>query len=177
LNESGTTIDLISALGRLLCDGSLREAFRADPASVATELRIRESDRESLLQLAPEDLEIQAGVLLRKRFEAVRFMIPETCEQLGDSAWKLFREYSTPKWPAGQSASSRDADQFLRWLQRRRIPCVPREWNWLQFALSGKKLSLHWIRRHTGNKRPSAIQILWRSSAERLREMIFYLRL
>ena len=83
-------IDFVTALGRVLHDGSLRDAFVADPVAFVRGLGLAEADRDRFLRLVPADLEFQARVLLRKRFVLVRDILPRTCENLGDEAWPEF---------------------------------------------------------------------------------------
>ena len=64
-------IDFITALGRVLQDGALRDAFALDPLALARRLDLRERDQPLFLQLDPADLEFQARVLVRKRFVLV----------------------------------------------------------------------------------------------------------
>src|SRR4051812_929882 len=75
-------IDFSTALGRLLRDAALREQFARDPALVAALLQVRDGERAEFAALSPEEIEVQATILLRKRFDAVRRLIPVTMERL-----------------------------------------------------------------------------------------------
>src|SRR5947209_20154994 len=76
--------DFITTLGRLLRDGNLRDAFAANAAATADFLGLSDAERSAFLSLKPDDLEFQARVLLRKRFEAVQRLLPLTCASLGE---------------------------------------------------------------------------------------------
>ena len=102
-------VDLVTALGRLLGNAAMREAFAANPQALASELQLREGDRDLFLQLRPAELEFQARVLLRKRFDLVQAVLPRTCANLGTVAWVLFREYGESRPPTrGEPEQSRD---------------------------------------------------------------------
>jgi hypothetical protein len=119
LNESGT-IDLVTALARLLSDPVLRRDFARDRETLATELKIRPSDRPVFLQLVSEHLEFQAALLLRKRFEPIQHLIPATLSTLPESGWPLFRQYATTG--TGKASASRDALDFLIFLRTSGLP-------------------------------------------------------
>ena len=91
-------IDFTTALGRLLRHGSLREAFAADTSAVAEQIGVRTEDRDAFCALSPEELEVQADILLRKRFGLVEPLLPGTCASLGDDAWASFRQYARSCW-------------------------------------------------------------------------------
>ena len=136
-------IDLSTALGRLLCDGDLREDFRADPAATLASLELTEEDRLTLLALSPEDLEHQSLILRRKRFDLVRRLIPQTCARLEGNGWPPFQAYSHGEWPSGED---KDAAAFLEYLGKTsQRPNFPGEWNLLRFLTSPRKLSLHLV--------------------------------
>ena len=172
-------IDFITALGALLRDGALRDVLAADPRAAAARLNLRESDRAALAQLVPADLEFQADVLLRKRFNLVRRIIPETCRLLGAEMWPAFHAYARVNWPPRERAAAHDAHDFCRHLQRHHPDCVcEAEWNRLRFVHAESRFALHWIRRQpTRHQSKHAVQLLLRLGQRRWREIIFYLRL
>ena len=179
LNASVATIDLITALGRLLHDGALRDALATNPQAVALQLGIREDDRSALIRLIPEDLEFQARVLLHKRLDAVRRILPETFRQLDGNSWPSFHQYARTNWPTGDDSRVVDAYEFCRHLKQ----CSPEslcaaEWNRLQFGLSKKRLALHWVHRPTtAKKNILALQVFLRVRTMRCHEIILYCRL
>ena len=71
-------IDFITALGRWLRDGRLRDAFAVNPQTVAEQIKLTANDWPGFLQLRAADLEFQARILLRKRFDLVQQLLPET---------------------------------------------------------------------------------------------------
>lgn len=168
-------IDFITALGQLLSDGALRDALAADPHAVAARLDLRESDRAALVQLVPADLEFQADVLMRKRLNVVRHIIPETCRALGSETWPLFRAYARHHALARESSAASDAHDFCRDLhQHRPSDLCQGEWNRLRFAFSRRRFALHLIRRRAVRwQSRHALQFFLRLG-QHWREMTFY---
>ena len=174
-----TEIDFITALGRLLRDGSLRDAFAVNPEAVAAQMNLRGNDKQPFLQLIPEDLEFQARILLRKRFELVRPLMPETLRRLGENCWLHFFEYARTNWPTESRAALQDAFQFCQRLVQQTPEAVSEsEWSRLQFALSEKHLAIRWYLLETicGKARPM-IQIFCRGRSLKWRECLFTLGL
>lgn len=172
------TIDLITALGRLLRDGALRDALALNPASVVAKLDVREIDRQAIMQLIPEDLEFQARALLRKRLDAIRQLVPETCRRLGQEAWPAFHRYARTQWPAGRNPAVQDAYEFSRYLKNHHAGSLcGMEWNRLQFAQSRNRLSLRWVRRQAAAKAVGPmIQVFLRSRPEVWHELLLQFR-
>lgn len=166
-------IDFITAFGRLLRDGSLRDNFARNPELVALQLDVMASERASLLKLIPEALEFQALVLLRKRLDVVRNIIPETCRRLQESEWPVFSEFARNYWPSDAKPIGTDAHEFCRYLKLCRPGRVnPAEWHRLEFAFSHRCLAIHRIRQPlSGPKEKSFLQIFVRVSAERWHEI------
>lgn len=139
-------MDLITALGRLLHDGRLRDAFAAAPNDVMERLGVRAADRRSLLAISPVELECQAKVLLRKRFDAIAHFIPETISILGERAWPAFQDYGRQYWPEGANKELQDVTQFMRHCTRLyRNDVSVRELNKLAFISSRRLAGLHWV--------------------------------
>jgi len=110
-------IDFVTALGRLLDNPALRQAFRADPVMVVHGLAVREDDREALEKLAPDDLEFQASILLRKRLETIQRRLPVMCSRLDERLWDTFVNYSQSE-RAPENASSNDVPGFAEYVAR-----------------------------------------------------------
>jgi len=87
-------IDFITAFGRLLRDGNLRDVFALNPQHAGRQIYLRESDLPAWLQLDPADVEFQAEVLLRKRLDLVKWFAPETCRRLDKKLWPVFRQFA-----------------------------------------------------------------------------------
>ena len=168
--------NFITALGRLLRDGALRDAFATQPNVVVEQLGLAAAERAALLALVPADLEFQARVLLRKRLDALRPVIPQTCRELGAQLWPRFLEYARESWPDGDNRAARDAFGFCRFLEPRRPAALcEAEWNRLQFALAQRRFAIHRVRWQSrlGKIRP-ALQLLLRPAPNRWREWLIY---
>jgi hypothetical protein len=172
-------IDSITALGRLLRDGLLRDVYAAQPAQTIQTLDVAESERIALLNLCPKELEAQAQVLLRKRFEIVSKLIPQTCANLGNHAWPLFAEYARSSWPSGAAAVVMDADQFCRFLVPARQLSVSRsEKNRINFCLGKKKMAVHSATDLLIRNRPrKGIQVFLRRNPSTWSEYVIYFAL
>jgi len=170
------TIDLITALGRLLSDGSLRDAFAADPLAVAAAFGLRENDLATFTRLAPDDLEFQALVLLRKRFEAVRRVIPSTCSRLGGKGWARFQAYARMHRFSGTDQPAREAHGFCqRLLQLEPEALCDFEWNRLCFVLGGSRVAAHFVRGLPIRNSPRlALQCFLRGRRSGCRELALY---
>jgi len=172
-------IDFITALGRLLRDGLLRDAFAVNPKAAATTVRLRRADLKAWQNLVPEDLEFQAAVLLRKRLDLVKFFAPETCRQIGENLWPAFEKYGRTNWPNEHLPKSNDALQFCRHLREETAQQVSiSEWNRLSFANSHRYFSLHWVRLPVkGGKSRPGFQLFLRGPEQRWWEFLFHLGL
>jgi hypothetical protein len=170
-------IDFTNALARLLQDGRLRDQFSADPESFVGRLKLHESDHAALLALNVDDLECQAQVLLRKRLDAVRHVIPMTCQKLGDLMWPLFSKYARTWWPKETPVAAADAYDFCSYIKSVHSEDVNAlEWNRLHFAFSRKFMAVHLPRRGAAwNK--TALQILFRLGLRRWHEVLLSVRL
>jgi len=175
-SASVAEIDFITALGRLLRDGRLRGAFAANPQAIAEQIQLGRRDWPAFSQLVPEELEFQARVLLRKRLELVRQLLPETGRRLGENLWPYFHEYARACWPAEPRAALQDAFQFCRHLKQQQPQWVSQsEWNRLCFALSGNHLAIHRPFRETlRGKARLRLQIFYRGRSNRWCEFIFH---
>ena len=172
-------IDFITALGRLLRDGALRDAYASSPQQTVGTLDVEEPARGALLSLSAEDLEFQARVLLRKRFDTVSCLLPETCARLGDRAWPSFVAYARFSWPRTQEPETLDAQNFLRWLARNRSALVSaRERNRINFLSCRKRVAVHLVRDVVVRSRKRrGLQILLRSTSSQCRECVVYFEL
>jgi hypothetical protein len=168
-----TEIDFITALGRVLRDRKLRDHFAANPQAVAAQLNLGRNSWPAFVQLVPEDLEFQSRILLRKRLELVRPLLPETIRRLGQSLWPSFLEYSQASWPTETRAALQDAFQFCQSLRQRHPRLVSEsELNRLRFALSERHLAVYWCFRETiGSRTRPMIQLFLRFRTNRWREL------
>ena len=170
-------LDSITALGRLLRDGPLRDAYAAAPLRTLEALGVAAEDRGPLLDLDPAGLETQARVLLRKRFDAVSRLIPATLANLGELAWPSFAEYARAFWPAGPASTLEDGEAFSRRLCGTHPHAVSRsDQNRLRFARQGKRVGLHFARDlpFRGGRR-AGLQLLWRRPSGQWRELALHL--
>lgn len=170
-------MNLITALGRLLHDGALRDEFAAQPHAVAERLQVRASDRAALLAISAADLEFQAGILLGKRFELIKNLVPRTLASLGERARSDFFAYARTCWPKGANQPLEDAVKFCSYCARKpALPVCQAEVNRLDFALNEKRLAMHFVRGLSLRKgKRSGIQILMRLKNGNWRESVFYL--
>ncbi len=173
------TVDFITAFGRLLRDGAMRDAFAANPHALAAQLNLRESDCAALAQLIPADLEFQARVLIRKRLDLVQRIIPETCRLLASETWSVFQAYARANWPTSGQSAAHDAHGFCRHLQQHQPDALCKaELNRLRFVLSRRPFGLHFIRRKcTRNESKPALQVFLRFGRRRWREITCYFKL
>lgn len=146
-SASPAALDFITALGRLLRDGALRDDYARDPEAVARVLGVGAEDRAAFLALAPVELEAQATVLLRKRFDLARVALPRTLAACGDGAWPEFRRYARTSWPPAERTTARDALGFCRQLQRVRpgVVCA-RECARMEFAVGRARIAVTFLR-------------------------------
>jgi hypothetical protein len=139
----------VQVLGLLLSDGALRDAVATDPGAALRRAGAREKDLPMLMALPLSDLERQAVVLIRKRFEEARRCIPLTCHRLGPGAWQRFRSHARSRRLDATIPSWVEALDFCRHLESRRTGTVSRrEWNRLRFLECGAwfRLRVGWDR-------------------------------
>ena len=170
-------IDFITAFGRLLRDGKLRDAFAASPQAAAEQVQLRPSDRPIWLQLTPSDVESQADVLLQKRMDVVKFMAPQTSRRLGEKLWSVFHRYGRINWPPERSAKIYDTFLFCQYLRVQQSDAVvASEWNRMSFALSKQRAALCWVQMPVGKKKARpGLQFFLRGRDQRWWEIFVYL--
>lgn len=156
--------DFSTVLARLLSDGALRDAFAADRKAALAGFSLGGDDQQALENLDPEDLEFQAEILLRKRFDLVLRHLPTTCRKLPGEGRPDFIGYARCRWSGGEFAQQVDALEFCRFLRTHRPGAVDaEEENRLVFATSGRRWAwfgiLSWDEK--GRRRPAG-QILFR---------------
>jgi hypothetical protein len=174
-----TQIDFMTAFGRLLRDGTLRDDFAANPEALAERICLCSADRAAWRQLALADVEFQADILLHKRLELVEFFLPNTAQTLGKNMWLLFRQYGRRYWPPEGSPKVYDAWQFCEHLRRQQPQnIVATEWNRICFSLSKRKIAIHWIAMPNGHGQTRrGWQIFLRQRNNKWLEQFFYLGL
>lgn len=144
-------MDLQRAIARLLQEGSLRDEFARNPSAAAAGLDLEPRDCAAFGRLVPEDVEFQARVLMRKRFHAVRALVPMTCENLGDAAWPRFVAYARNH---SESVVARDALAFCG-AEATKVSALERQR--LEFILASHRFAYHWL------SKPCSLQILLRA--------------
>ena len=168
-------VDFITALGRVLHSGALRDAFAADAVACVRRIGLRESDWPAFLQLAPADLEFQARTLLRKRFELVRRALPATCTALGREAWPVFERYGRLNAPAGRDPTNGDILGFALHLDHESNESLdPGELNRCRFVCGSRRLAGHIVISPRRLGLPT-LQILLRQGSGRWQEWRLYL--
>jgi hypothetical protein len=132
-----------------------------------------EAESQALVRLHPADLEVQARILVHKRYGLVASLIPLTCAGLENRSWHLFAAYSREGWPAD---ASEDALAFCEWLRGRGEYFSAREHNRLRFIAEGDgAAAFHWVKSESARWLPS-IQLLFRDRRG-VSEFTFSLRL
>ncbi|MCX6954737.1 MAG: hypothetical protein NTV51_21485 [Verrucomicrobia bacterium] len=154
----------------------MRDAFAVHAEAVAAEMNVRTGDRDSFLQLIPADLEFQATILLRKRFELVKRALPRTCRDLGEQAWPEFQRYARACWPSGARVIAQDALGFCAHLHPARNGVVcPLERQRARFVSESNRFAIRYVRtpRMTGTVR-GALHVFVRHSPSRWHEWLLY---
>lgn len=157
-------IELTTALGRLLRDAALRQLFRQDPTGTARVFGVREDLLSALTSLDPDELDLQADTLLRKRLHEVQRLLPNTFARLGAAAHELFLRYAGNHWPEGHLRHVEDAAAFEQYLLQygRDYVCLS-ELNRVAFLASRRRIAVHWAPDvWLSGRRRHAIQILYR---------------
>jgi hypothetical protein len=167
------TIDFATALARLLRDKSLRDAFATNPLLLARQLNVNHADLRVLASLPPADLEFQANVLLRKRYNVIKRLLPVTCARLGGRAWQSFKEYARGHWPQHVPMALYDARAFCNYLGARYPDVLSRsELNRIRFAGSNRLFSLSFVPdAPRGQRTHFGLQLLLRSGRDGWREL------
>lgn len=119
------SVDLVTALGRLLSQAEERRRFALDRQAWLEPLGLaEEAERELVLGLDLGELEAQARVLIEKRAGEVAERLPRTRSRLGEDFAPLFARFAERGWPRGHLRHLHDALDFLRWL-RAEAPRAP----------------------------------------------------
>ena len=163
-------IDFITALGRLLHDVRLRDAFRKDRVRTVEKLNVSATDRETIDGLALEEVEFQARILLKKRLNAIQRRLPTTCERLGYRLWTTFVDYSGKV--SSQGNPTEDACRFAEYVAMA-VPAAkcPSEVNRWQFAAGRALFSVRFTRdAGTSMFGGSALQVFVRWRDDKWRE-------
>jgi hypothetical protein len=169
-------LDFTAALGRLLRDGRLRDSFAADPGAVTDALRVANEDRAAVRALVPDELEVQAEILLRKRFGLIRPFLPETCRMLDDRAWPAFCQYARVHWADApwSDAAGYCEDLVVRGL----IPRDLRERRRANFVSGRAKFQMWLVKNFSAaGKTRRSILILFRATGGTWRELAVCIRL
>ena len=170
--------DLTSALAQLLSSRGLREEFRADRRATAHRIGIREDLVTALCAIDADGIDAQAETLTKKRFGEVCRLVPQTIAWGGEDARTLFWDYAETYWPGGHRRHLDDAVAFSHFLLERRADAVCRaELNRVHFALTQRRLAVHWISDFmVGDRQRWAVQLLYRWQSPTPRQCFFYPR-
>ena len=167
-------METLTALGRLLLDGGLRDAFKADPSKTLGQMGLPESESAALLAIPPDDLEYQAKILIRKRFKLIQPLLRETLSRDEAATQSLFFKYGRIHQPTGDPPAIRDAVGFCR-------HCKigdPLELNRLKFQLSTARLRPRLVfGARRGGRRFYGLQLLYRNGKKEVKEMLISLGL
>lgn len=171
------THDFTSALAQLLQDGELRDLFRRDPQAAADRLRLDPENRKVIVGLSASNLEAQAEVLLRKRFEQVLAFAPETCAKLPEGGWHEFRAYARFNWPGEGGGGAVDARDFSRNLLANGKPIFAPEFVRLEFLCGNAPFAVRFINGYPANGKPRAALQIFLRRRNGWREWVFVFRL
>jgi hypothetical protein len=166
-----------AALARLLTDSRLRSEFAVDRQELCQHLRVGGAARRRLLGLSPEELEVQAALLVDKRRHQVARLLPRTFGRLGRVAGALFAEYAASRWPVGHRRHWLDAAGFSAWLAGRRPDTrEARECNRVDFMARQGRATVRLVRRvEVAGRTGPAAQILLRRSGGCLDVLLYLL--
>lgn len=171
--------DFITNLARLLSDGRLRDAFGSAPNETAKSLGVREEDIQAFLKLDPRELEVQALVLLKKRFEKVCQVVPRTIQGMNESgsAWRRFQSHGRVRPLNSEIPAWRSAHGFCAELKETCPECVcPLEWHRLEWLRTGGRCSIRRIKQVMFHgKRRNVIHLLARGLSGASIEWVIYL--
>jgi hypothetical protein len=154
---SSSGIDFQTALARLLRDGALRDLFARDRPAALAALGVQREDEAVIEQLDADDMECQARVLLRKRFGALRGLVPITLRRLDERAWPMFAAFARTRW---EPTAAHDAVAFCRHLAETSAGEIfARELNRAEFIASERWFAIRVL------SRECALQVLVRFSS------------
>lgn len=131
-----------------------------------------QADLQRVLNLEGDDLEFQARVLLRKRFEAVRKFVPKTCAKLPEHGWPEFLRYTNAIERTGDTSLAHDARGFCSYIVNTTPAAVcADELNRMNFVLGCARAAIHVVRPLSvrGKLRPG-LQLFIRRSNNRAHE-------
>ncbi len=170
-------LDFATALARLLRDGALRDRFAENPSGVTDHMQVTAEDAASLCESSYEDLECQADILLHKRFEAIKALLPSTLAKLSGQAFPEFRKYARFQWPEGEFRELLDAENFLSFLAiSSPFQCSYSDRSRLRFFQNTRGLGFYWAPDLQIDGRCRAgLQILSRTRKSGVREWAVYL--
>jgi len=159
------------ALGKLLTSGGLRDDFATDPTHVANSLCDDPQVRAQLVALKANELEAQAEVLLRKRFDFIQRTYPDFVTRLQSNAWPWFRDYARNQW----HEAANDMPGFITFVWAKYPERIDQaEANRLQFALRpGRPVRVHCV---NNGIVPPALQVLVRLRDREWKEFFLSLR-
>lgn len=167
-------IDVIAVLSQLLSDGTLRDAFAADPSGTVAQYDLTENDRRAIRQLSPQDLEVQARILLGKRWDAVRRCLPSTCGRLATEGRELFQQSARKRPRLLADHDLADTIAFCDFLAvMRPLDLDPAERNRVKFLHSNSWITIRPVRSRRGHGSCRRLQLLIRLSRRRWHEFQF----
>lgn len=123
-------------LARLYTDSSLRARLRANPRNLGEEVEL---DMDSWLrELSHEEIAYFARSLVRKRFNAVRELLPLSFAAFGARFGEMFRHHAEAYAPTGIHKHWDDAIRFAGFLETGLSPAD----DWLRAILRYESMNL-----------------------------------
>ncbi len=167
--------ELTEALGALLTDPELRALFARSPEGAAEHVGIAPRDRSAFVQLCFADVARQADGLVEKRLHENGALFARTSALHGPRAAPLYRAYAARAWPRGAQRRWQDVAGFFDFLAARGERFDAAEAHRARFHAGARRVSVHLVRRYPARGAlRTALQVLWRSSGPRVREVALH---
>ncbi len=118
-------------LAQLYTNTLLRERFFANPQELGEELGLSYDEAQQLAQLSPQQVNLFASSLKRKRSSQVRELLPLTQQVLGKEFSKLFWRYAETYYPQGIKKHWEDAIAFCTFIEKvAQVEGITPPWIW-----------------------------------------------
>jgi len=103
---------------QLLSNKELRAQFKSNPVVTAKRLGLNTQELDFARTVGTDSLDRQADLLIHKRYNHVKKILPWTVQKLGKQAYSEFEKYAGSYWPSGEQYHFQDAENFVEWLMK-----------------------------------------------------------